>query len=79
MTKPIPGYGELFRSLSFEEVGPAAMLSRAIGGVADQTVVLTMPGSLAAVRLAMERLILPALRRLVHEATKQCHRWRRQC
>lgn len=70
LTKPLPGYGELFRMLSYEEIGPAAMLSRAVGGVVGQTIVLTMPGSPAAVRLAMEQLILPQLGHLVHEATK---------
>lgn len=68
--KPLPGYGELFRMLSYEEIGAAAMLSRAIGGVFGNTIVLTMPGSTAAVRLAMERLILPELAHLVHEANK---------
>lgn len=70
MTKLLPGYGELFRMLSYEEIGAAAMLSRAVGGVCDQTIVLTMPGSTAAVQLAMEKLILPELPHLVHEATK---------
>ena len=70
LTKPLPGYGELFRLLSFEEIGAAAMLSRAIGGVIDTTIVLTMPGSTAAVRLAMERLIIPELPHLVQQATK---------
>ncbi|HVX63157.1 MAG TPA: molybdenum cofactor biosynthesis protein B [Pirellulales bacterium] len=70
LDKPLPGYGELFRMLSFEEIGPAAMLSRAVGGVMDRTVVLTMPGSPAAVRLAMERLILPELGHLVREARR---------
>ena len=68
--KPIPGYGELFRMLSFDEIGPAAMLSRAIGGVRGDTVMLSMPGSTAAVRLAMERLIAPELGHLVYEARK---------
>lgn len=67
-TKPLPGYGELFRYLSFEEIGAAAMLSRATGGLVNKTVLLTMPGSTAAVRLAMERLILPELRHLVQQA-----------
>ncbi len=67
LTKPLPGYGELFRMLSFAEVGSAAMLSRAVGGLMGRTVVLTMPGSPAAVRLAMERLILPELGHLVRE------------
>lgn len=70
LTKPLNGYGELFRMLSFQEVGAAAMLSRAVGGLMERTVVLTMPGSPAAVRLAMERLILPELRHLVREARR---------
>ncbi len=59
LDKQLDGFGELFRMLSFQEIGPAAMLSRAIGGLMGQTVVLTMPGSPAGVRLAMEKIILP--------------------
>ncbi|MEM8866571.1 MAG: MogA/MoaB family molybdenum cofactor biosynthesis protein [Planctomycetota bacterium] len=70
LTKPLPGYGELLRMLSYQEIGAKAMLSRAVGGVAGQTVVLTMPGSPAAVRLAMQQVILPTLGHLVREATK---------
>ena len=70
LSKPLPGYGELFRMLSYEQIGPAAMLSRATGGLIGTTVVLTMPGSIAAVELAINRLILPELGHLVHEATK---------
>lgn len=70
LTKVLPGYGELFRMLSYAEIGPAAMLSRAVGGLIQQTVVLTMPGSPAAVRLALEKLILPELGHLVREARK---------
>jgi molybdenum cofactor biosynthesis protein B len=70
LTKELPGYGELFRWLSYHEVGAAAMLSRAVGGLIGSTVVLTMPGSPAAVRLAMERLILPELGHLVQQARK---------
>ena len=69
-TKELPGYGELLRMLSYQEIGPAAMLSRALGGVIDSTVVLAMPGSTAAVRLAMEKLILPELGHLVSHATR---------
>jgi len=65
LTKQLPGYGELLRMLSYQEIGAAAMLSRAIGGLVEQTVVLTMPGSTAAVRLAMEKIILPELSHLV--------------
>jgi molybdenum cofactor biosynthesis protein B len=70
LTKTLPGYGELFRMLSYEDIGPAAMLSRTIGGVMGPVVVLTMPGSPAAVRLALEKLILPELAHLVYEARK---------
>jgi len=70
LTRQLPGYGELFRMLSFQEIGPAAMLSRAVGGLIGQTVVLSMPGSPAAVRLAMEQIIVPELRHLVREARR---------
>ena len=63
--RPIPGFGELFRMLSFEQVGPAAMLSRAIAGVVGTRVVFALPGSTAAVELAMMRLILPELGHLI--------------
>ncbi|HEV2973018.1 MAG TPA: MogA/MoaB family molybdenum cofactor biosynthesis protein [Pirellulales bacterium] len=70
LSKILPGYGELFRMLSFEQVGAAAMLSRAIGGLMAGKILLTMPGSPAAVQLAMEKLILPELGHLVREARK---------
>jgi len=70
LTKTMPGYGELFRMLSYDDIGPAAMLSRAIGGVIGQVIVLTMPGSPAAVQLALDKLILPELGHLVYEARK---------
>jgi molybdenum cofactor biosynthesis protein B len=56
--------------LSYQQIGPAAMLSRATGGVAGRTVVLSVPGSPAAVRLALEKLVLPELGHLVREATR---------
>lgn len=68
--KALPGYGELFRMLSYQEIGSAALLSRASGGLIGHTVVLTMPGSPAAVRLAMEKLILPELAHLVEQARR---------
>lgn len=70
LTKTLLGYGELFRMLSYDDIGPAAMLSRAIGGVMGNVLVLTMPGSPAAVELAMQKLILPELGHLVYEARK---------
>lgn len=60
--RPLPGFGELFRMLSWEQVGAAAMLSRATAGVAGGVVVFSLPGSHAAVTLAWERLIEPELR-----------------
>jgi molybdopterin adenylyltransferase len=70
LTKTLPGFGELFRMLSFPEIGAAAMLSRATGGLIDRTVVLAMPGSTNAVKLAMEKLILPEIAHLVREARR---------
>lgn len=64
------GFGELFRSLSYREIGPAAMLSRAQAGFRDGKPVFSMPGSPAAVRLAMESLILPELGHVVAEAQR---------
>ncbi|MBA4104135.1 MAG: molybdenum cofactor biosynthesis protein [Pirellula sp.] len=69
-TKELPGFGELFRVLSYQEIGAAAMLSRACAGMVDRTVVFLMPGSTAGVRLAMERLIVPELGHLVKLAAK---------
>lgn len=60
----IDGFGELFRVLSHREIGSAAMMSRALAGIAGRTVLVAMPGSTAAVRLAMEELILPELRHI---------------
>ena len=68
--RQLPGYGELFRMLSYEQIGAAAILSRATGGVIGNKIVLTMPGSPKAVELAMSRVILPELGHLVREATK---------
>jgi molybdopterin adenylyltransferase len=70
LTKPLPGYGELFRMLSYAEIGPACLMSRAIGGLMKELVVLVMPGSRAAVELAMTRIILPELSHLVQQARK---------
>ncbi|HUL72655.1 MAG TPA: MogA/MoaB family molybdenum cofactor biosynthesis protein [Vicinamibacterales bacterium] len=68
--KRIDGFGELFRMLSFEAIGPAAMLSRATAGVAGGCAIFVLPGSEHAVRLAMERLILPELGHVVRELTR---------
>ena len=70
LERTVPGFGELFRQLSFAEIGSAAMLSRALGGMARGKPVFALPGSRAAIRLALERLILPELGHLVGEARK---------
>lgn len=61
LEKPLAGFGELFRSLSYAEIGSAAMLSRAIGGVVGRTVVFALPGSTKAVELGIQKLIAPEL------------------
>ncbi len=71
LDKTLPGFGELFRSLSFQEIGPAAMLSRATAGVAGTTLIFALPGAPAGVRLALERLILPELGHLVGQVNPQ--------
>lgn len=70
LERTLPGFGELFRALSFEEIGSAAMLSRALAGLAAGRVVFVLPGSRAAVRLALTRLVLPELGHLAGEAVK---------
>ena len=70
LTKQLPGYGELFRMLSYQEVGAAAMLSRAQAGLVGQTLLFTMPGSPGAVRLAMEKLVIPELGHLLQESQR---------
>ena len=67
---PLPGFGELFRMLSWEQVGSGAMLSRAAGGVAGGKLLFAMPGSTKAVELAMTKLILPELKHLLFELRK---------
>ncbi len=67
LEKTLPGFGEIFRMLSYEEIGSAAMLSRATAGVYRNTVVFSTPGSTNAVRLAVEKLILPELQHLAWE------------
>lgn len=65
LDKPLDGFGELFRMLSWEQIGPAAMMSRATAGLSGTTLVFALPGSSAAVRLAMSRLIVPELPHLL--------------
>ena len=70
LDREIPGFGEIFRMLSYEEVGSAALLSRALAGLADGRVVFVLPGSRGALGLALEKLILPELGHLAAEAVK---------
>jgi molybdenum cofactor biosynthesis protein B len=70
LEKRLDGFGELFRMLSFEEIGAAAMLSRATAGTIGRTAVFVLPGSEAAVRLAMTRLIVPELGHVVQQLQK---------
>jgi molybdenum cofactor biosynthesis protein B len=70
LERTIPGFGELFRMLSWQEIGSAALLSRALAGLRDGRVVFVVPGSRGAVRLALEKLILPELGHLAGEAVK---------
>ncbi len=71
LERVVPGFGELFRMLSYEDIGSAALLSRALAGLANGRVVFVIPGSRGAVRLAMEKLILPEIAHLAGEAVKR--------
>ncbi|CAM3559057.1 MogA/MoaB family molybdenum cofactor biosynthesis protein [Hydrogenibacillus schlegelii] len=70
LEKELDGFGELFRMLSYHDIGSAAMLSRAIGGIAAGKPVFALPGSTKAVALGMEKLILPELPHLIGELRK---------
>jgi molybdenum cofactor biosynthesis protein B len=70
LEKRLDGFGELFRMLSYSEIGAAAMLTRATAGLASGTIVIALPGSEHAVRLGMEKLVLPELGHLVREARR---------
>lgn len=71
LDKTIPGFGEVFRTLSYyEDIGSGAIMSRAIAGVSNHKGIFVMPGSSAAVELAMNKLIIPELHHVYHEITK---------
>ncbi len=70
LDRSIPGFGELFRMLSFREIGAAALLTRAMAGVMRQKLIIALPGSTNAVRLALEELIVRQLRHIVRELRK---------
>ena len=67
---PLPGFGELFRMLSWEQIGSGALMSRAVAGIARGKPIFAMPGSPKAVELAMTKLILPELRHILFELRK---------
>jgi molybdenum cofactor biosynthesis protein B len=71
LDRTIPGFGELYRTLSYQEIGSAALLSRSLAGLREGRVIFAVPGSRGAVRLAMEKLILPELGHLVAQAVKK--------
>ncbi len=71
LDKTLPGFGEIFRMLSWHEVGAAAMLSRAVAGLCGRTVVFCIPGSSNAVTVAMDKLIVPELSHLVWEMNRK--------
>lgn len=70
LEKTLPGFGELFRWLSYQEIGSRAIASRAIAGVYQSKLIFSLPGSTNAVKLAMEQLILPELTHLVSQLRK---------
>jgi molybdenum cofactor biosynthesis protein B len=70
MDKILDGFGEIFRWLTFQEIGPSAMLTRATLGVSNGVVIAMVPGSPGAIRLACERLILPAVKHILWEIRK---------
>ena len=70
LEKTLDGFGELFRALSYEQIGSAAMLSRACAGSLGRTAIFSLPGSEHAVRLAMEKLILPEIGHVVRELSR---------
>ncbi len=70
LDKKLDGFGELFRSLSYDEIGTAAMMSRAVAGVINSRIVLSIPGSLGAAKLAVEKIVLPEVGHMVREATR---------
>jgi len=70
LEKKLDGFGELFRFLTFQEIGTTSVMSRAAAGVANGKILISLPGSLAAVTLALEKIILPEIGHMVREATR---------
>jgi molybdenum cofactor biosynthesis protein B len=70
MEKKLEGFGEMFRTMSFGQIGAGALMSRSTAGVINGKVVLCLPGSTAAIRLAVKRIIIPEIGHMVYEATR---------
>ena len=70
LDKKLDGFGELFRHLTFQEIGTGSVLSRAMAGVSAGKIVICLPGSLEATRMAMEKIILPEIGHMVREASR---------
>jgi molybdenum cofactor biosynthesis protein B len=70
LEKKLDGFGELFRYLTYQEIGTASIMSRALAGVARGKVIICLPGSLAAVRMAIDKIILPEVGHMVREAAR---------
>jgi molybdenum cofactor biosynthesis protein B len=70
LEKKMDGFGELFRNLTYQEIGTGSILSRAMAGVVKGKVIISLPGSLEAVKLAMGKIIIPEVAHLVREATR---------
>ena len=70
LDKQLDGFGELFRNLSYQEIGTSSILSRAMAGTARGKVVISLPGSLGATKLALEKIILPEIGHMVREASR---------
>jgi len=70
LEKKLDGFGELFRSLSYQDIGTSSILSRAMAGVARGKAIICLPGSLGATKLALDKIILPEIGHLVREASR---------
>jgi len=70
LEKKLEGFGEMFRTMSFKQVGTGALMSRSTAGVINRKVVLCVPGSTGAVELAVKRIIIPEIGHMVYEATR---------
>lgn len=71
MDKPLPGFGEIFRYLSYQQIGGLSLLSRAGAGISGRTLIVYMPGSPGAVTLMMEKLLLPSVGHIVYELRRE--------